>query len=134
MKKRDAIKISALGLESSTISATPYLSRNDPSSENFTKSKIMIFGAHPDDPETGCGDLMKLLSRKGHRVLSVYLTKGEAGIDGISQKMAAEIRMKEAKVACKILIAKPMFLLQIDGSTVINKNRYTEIAELIEIE
>ena len=42
------------------------------------RKKIMVIGAHPDDPETAAGGTMCLLSDAGHEVLSVYLTRGEA--------------------------------------------------------
>ena len=45
------------------------------------KMKVLVVGAHPDDPETTCGGIMALLSGAGHEVISAYLTRGEAGID-----------------------------------------------------
>ncbi len=95
------------------------------------KKKIMVIGAHPDDPETAAGGTMALLAQAGHEVLSVYLTKGERGIVGKSLQEAADIRVPEAKAACKILGARPVFMTQIDGDTQINKEKYVEMRELI---
>jgi LmbE family N-acetylglucosaminyl deacetylase len=43
---------------------------------------IVVIGAHPDDPETGCGGTIAKLTGDGHRVTIIYLTRGEAGIRG----------------------------------------------------
>lgn len=95
------------------------------------KRKILVVGAHPDDPETGCGGTMILLSRAGHEVVSVYLTRGEAGINGKTYKQAAQIRTAEALKACKIMGARAEFLNQIDGNTEITPKRYTEMHDFI---
>lgn len=91
------------------------------------KLKIVVAGAHPDDPETICGGTMALLANLGHEVISLYLTHGEAGIEGVSHPEAAKIRTQEAFQACKILKVRPEFLGQIDGSTEINPARYEEM-------
>ncbi len=98
------------------------------------KLKILITGAHPDDPETGCGGSMLRFAQQGHKVVALYLTRGEAGIHGTSFKEAAKIRTEEAKNACKILQAKPVFVGQIDGNTEVNKKQYKKVKELIEKE
>jgi len=36
------------------------------------KLKILVIGAHPDDPETGCGGTMALYSGLGHEVVAIY--------------------------------------------------------------
>ena len=98
------------------------------------RKKIMVIGAHPDDPETAAGGTMCLLSDAGHEVVSVYLTRGEAGIKGKSHDEAAAIREAEAKAACKVTGARALFLSQIDGSTEVNRNRYQEMREMLERE
>jgi LmbE family N-acetylglucosaminyl deacetylase len=37
---------------------------------------VVIAGAHPDDPETGCGGTIAGLSDVGHEVVILYLTSG----------------------------------------------------------
>jgi len=98
------------------------------------KFKVLVIGAHPDDPETGCGGTMALYSGSGHEVVAVYLTKGERGISGKSLNESAEIRIKEAIEACKILQSKPVFVGQIDGECEITKDRYDEFYKIIEVE
>ena len=98
------------------------------------RKKILIIGAHPDDPETAAGGTMCLLTDAGHEVVSVYLTRGEAGIPGKSHEEAAAIREKEAKAACAVTGARPLFMNQIDGSTEVNLDRYREMREMLEKE
>ncbi len=98
------------------------------------KKKLMVIGAHPDDPETGCGGLMALYASAGHEVISVYLTRGEAGVRGKSHEEAATIRTAEALEACKILGARPEFLGQIDGNAEITGERYHDVLNLLKRE
>lgn len=98
------------------------------------KKKALIIGAHPDDPETGCGGTMAVLKDAGWEVVSVYMTRGEAGIPGKTHSESSEIRCKEATEACKVLGVRPVFMTQIDGSSEINKARYDEMKQLIDSE
>ncbi|MFH0843739.1 MAG: PIG-L family deacetylase [Bacteroidota bacterium] len=100
-------------------------------SSSEMKMKIVVVGAHPDDPETMCGGLMALCSDAGHEVVSAYLTRGEAGIEGKSFEESAKIRTAEALTACDILKVRPEFLGQIDGNCEITKERYKQIIDFI---
>jgi LmbE family N-acetylglucosaminyl deacetylase len=102
--------------------------------ERGNKLKVVVAGAHPDDPETGCGGLMSLYANEGHEVVSAYLTRGEAGIPGKSHTEAAGIRTAEALKACGILKARAEFLGQIDGSCEINEARYVAMNDFLEKE
>lgn len=94
--------------------------------------KILVIGAHPDDPETCAGGLLALAAAAGHHVTSVYLTSGEAGIEGKSAAEASEIRRAEAEKACRVLGVRAVFLGQIDGSTEVNQARFAEMAGFLE--
>ena len=93
--------------------------------------KIVVSGAHPDDPESAAGGTMARYVDASHDVIALYLTRGEAGIRGKSHEQAAAIRTVEAEKACKILGARPLFAGQIDGSTEINAARYDQFRELL---
>jgi LmbE family N-acetylglucosaminyl deacetylase len=95
------------------------------------KLKVVVVGAHPDDPETGCGGTIALYSDLGHKVVVIYLTRGEAGIIGKSHEEAAAIRTAEATKACEILKARPVFAGQIDGATEVNNARYSDFSEVL---
>src|SRR4051812_14613618 len=64
---------------------------------------VVCVGAHPDDPESGCGGTLARYADAGHRVTVIYLTRGERGIEGKSLDEAAAMRTDEANAACKIL-------------------------------
>jgi LmbE family N-acetylglucosaminyl deacetylase len=98
------------------------------------KRKIVVVGAHPDDPECGCGGVMARYADSGHAVSVVYFTRGEAGISGKSHQEAAAIRTAEAGRAMKILGARAVFAGQIDGATEVNKARYAEFDKLLAAE
>ena len=96
--------------------------------------KIVVAGAHPDDPESGCGGTIALYTDLGHEVSILYLTRGEAGIRGKSAPEAAAIRTAESQKACAILKAKPVFAGQIDGNTELNRARYDEFRAVLDAE
>jgi LmbE family N-acetylglucosaminyl deacetylase len=98
------------------------------------KLRVVVAGAHPDDPEFGCGGTAALYADLSHEVVILYLTRGEAGIHGKSHEEAAAIRTDESQKACKILKVRPMFAGQIDGSTEINSTRYEEFRKILEAE
>jgi LmbE family N-acetylglucosaminyl deacetylase len=93
--------------------------------------QVVCVGAHPDDPESGCGGTLARYAAAGHKVTVIYLTRGEAGIKGKSHDEAAAVRTGEAEAACKILGAKPVFAGQIDGATEVNRARAEALAELL---
>lgn len=93
--------------------------------------KLLVAGAHPGDPEAGCGGTMARCATFGYEVTALYLTRGEAGVSGKNANEAAAIRSAEAEGACKILKARPIFAGQIDGATEVTAARYAEFAKLI---
>src|SRR5438270_9619891 len=98
------------------------------------KIKIVVVGGHPDDPESGCGGTMARYADLGHEVVALYLTRGEAGIEGKNHEEAALIRTAECGEACKILKARPVFAGQVDGSTEVSPARYDQFRHMLEAE
>jgi LmbE family N-acetylglucosaminyl deacetylase len=92
---------------------------------------VVCVGAHPDDPESGCGGTLARYAAAGHRVTVIYLTRGEAGISSKSHDEAAAVRTREAEAACKLLGAKAVFAGQIDGATEINRARADSLRKLL---
>ena len=128
--RRNFLKISgasALGLAVAPAQASS-------NQEPIEKLKVVVVGAHPDDPESMCGGTIIVLTGQGHDVVSAYLTRGEAGIPGKSHEDASKIRTAEAIEACKIMNAKPEFLTQIDGSSEITPARYKEVHDFLKKE
>ncbi|TWU56424.1 Mycothiol S-conjugate amidase [Rubripirellula tenax] len=93
--------------------------------------KVLVAGGHPDDPETGCGGTIAKYVAQGHDVSMLYLTTGEAGIDGVSHDKASEIRRQEATRAAVLLGAKPIFFGQIDGESTINGEAYERMRDVV---
>src|SRR6516162_7253252 len=98
------------------------------------KLKVIVAGAHPDDPESAAGGTAARYAELGHDVVCLYLTRGEAGLKGKTAKEAAAIRMAEAEKACEILKTRPLFAGQIDGDTEVNAARYDAFNKLLDAE
>jgi LmbE family N-acetylglucosaminyl deacetylase len=96
--------------------------------------KIVCAGAHPDDPESGCGGTLVKFVKAGNRVTIIYLTRGEAGIPGKTHEEAASIRSREAIAACAILQVKPVFAGQVDGDTLMDNKWVENWRQIIEEE
>jgi LmbE family N-acetylglucosaminyl deacetylase len=87
------------------------------------KLRVVVVGAHPDDPESGCGGLIALLTQQGHVVTVGYLTCFR-GDRKVGKEPEAVVRKREATAACQALGAKAHFFdyahekLQADETTV----------------
>ena len=92
---------------------------------------IVCVGAHPDDPESGCGGTLARYAAAGHAVTIVYLTRGERGIAGKSLDEAARIRSAECEAACRIIGAKPVFFGEIDGATEVTQAQVDAMRRLL---
>ncbi|HEY4054539.1 MAG TPA: PIG-L family deacetylase, partial [Terriglobales bacterium] len=90
--------------------------------------KIVITGGHPGDPEYGCGGAIARLTTLGHEVVLLYLN------DGAWQQISAAIRIAEAKKACEILKARPVYANQVNGHAVVDNDHYHSFQTIIETE
>ena len=70
--------------------------------------RVVVFGAHCDDPESGAGGLIALLSQAGHKVFAGYATcfRDDRKINGEPESL---VRQRESTAACKLLGATPKF-------------------------
>lgn len=136
MNRRKMLKLTGAAITGASVlsSSVAALANTEEKTEVRSKKKALIIGAHPDDPETACGGTMVLLRNAGYEIVSVYMTRGEAGITGKSHDEATTIRMAEAENACKILGARAVFMTQTDGNSEVNKERYIEMRTLIKEE
>jgi LmbE family N-acetylglucosaminyl deacetylase len=133
--RRQLLKLAVPTTIGATIGLTSIRTFGNSTSTSLEKKmKIVVAGAHPDDPETMCGGVMALYSNSGHEVISVYLTRGEAGIEGKSYEESARIRTAEALTACDILKVRPEFIGQIDGNCEITRERYSPFINLFKKE
>ena len=98
------------------------------------KWKIVVTGGHPGDPEYGCGGTIARYTDLGHEVTLLYLNRGEKHCPESPEEAAANPRVAEAKRACAILKARPVFAGQCDAHAVVDGPRYDEFRTLIEAE
>lgn len=98
------------------------------------KLRVVVTGGHPGDPEYGCSGTAARYSDLGHEVVLLYLNRGEGGIAGKSPEEAGAIRSAEARKACGILKARPVFAGHIDGQAVVDRHHYAEFHKLLAAE
>lgn len=92
---------------------------------------LVVVGGHPDDPETAAGGTLLVAEARGWETVALYLTTGEAGIEGKTHAEAAAIRKQEAEAACEVLGCRPVFAGQIDGAAEVTNARYEEFADVL---
>lgn len=87
------------------ISGIPCHADDDQPARRF---RVVVFGGHPDDPESGAGGLIATLTKQGHEVICAYGTtfRGDRKFFG---RPESEVRQAEATAACKVLGARPKF-------------------------
>lgn len=90
-------------------------------------SPLLVFGAHPDDIEFGCGAIIAAETGRGRSVHFVVCSLGEAGTNGTPEQ-----REHESRQAAEILGASIEFI-QLDGDAHLElKTEHTfKLAEII---
>ena len=96
--------------------------------------KLMVAGGHPGDPEYGCGGTVARYTDMGHEAVLLYLNEGEPVTSGKPPKGPKGFRIAEARKACEILKARPLFAGQIDGAAVVDNAHYAAFRKIIEDE
>ncbi len=93
------------------------------------KLKVIVTGGHPGDPEYGCGGTIARYTDLGHEVVLLYLNKGEW-----PPRDAGLSRVAEAKKACEILKARPLYAGQFNSQAVVDKAHYEAFRKILEAE
>ena len=129
--RRKFVQQTAMG-----IGALAFPSVNNKSSKAVNRStekklKVVCIGAHPGDPEFGCGGTLAKYSDAGHTVSILYLTRGEASDASKTYEQMATLRTREAETACNALKATAIFAGQIDANTELNKKSIEDITKLV---
>ena len=87
--------------------------------ENWNeKQKILVFLAHPDDPEFFCGAMIARWAQMGHEIHYCLLTQGQKGtqVAGTDPDALAAKRRQEQQKAAEVLGVKSVaFLNYVDG-------------------
>ena len=91
---------------------------------------IVVLGAHPDDPESGCGGLTIKAVAAGHRVVWAYLSSGIPG-RRIGDRPEDELREEEARSACTVAGAEPFFFRFPMSDVVFNRANWETVVDLL---
>jgi LmbE family N-acetylglucosaminyl deacetylase len=91
------------------------------------KLRIVVLGGHPDDPESGAGGLIAILTGQGHEVVCAYGTtfRGDRRFFG---RPEAEVRQEEASAACRVLGAKPKYFPYAHEKLVADEATFKEVS------
>jgi LmbE family N-acetylglucosaminyl deacetylase len=102
----------------------------EPSSPGKTlgKCKFIFTGGHPGDPEYGCGGTIARLTALGCEVVLLYLN------DGAWADISAPVRIAEAKKACAILKARPLYANQTNGHAIVDNAHYESFRRILQTE
>ncbi len=78
--------------------------------------RIVVLAPHPDDESLGCGGLLAHASRRGADCTVVFATDGDDILLPDPPRDVAARRREQARAACAILGAQPVFLGFRDGT------------------
>ena len=106
-----------------TLSATAAI----PAASPQRRLKFVVTGGHPGDPEYGCGGTIARLTTLGHDVSLLYLNNGE-------WETPAAVRMAEARKACDLLKAKPVYAGQKNSHAIVDDVHYDDFEKLLAAE
>jgi LmbE family N-acetylglucosaminyl deacetylase len=100
------------------------------------KLKVLVAGAHPDDPELSAGGTIARYTDLGHEVVCLYLTRGEMGVlkEKKTPQETAALRSAEAEKACALLKARSLFAGQRDADTEVSSVRYDAFRNILDAE
>ena len=96
------------------------------------KLKVVVVGAHVDDPQSGCGGTMARLADLGHEVVALSLTRGDSTSIASSlhmdpQELAAK-RYSDAQRSCALLRCRLVALHFVNRDIQVTAARYEEFA------
>ncbi|RPJ53207.1 MAG: PIG-L family deacetylase [Acidobacteria bacterium] len=92
--------------------------------------RLLVFGAHPDDPEKVGGTMAKYI-QLGHKVMLVSLTNGDAGHQEMGGGPLAQRRYKETQCAGKAIGAEYVVLGNHDGELMPTLENRREVIRII---
>jgi LmbE family N-acetylglucosaminyl deacetylase len=126
LKQTNAIAGAVVVGGSPALAAAPQADRP---AEAGRKPKVIVTGGHPGDPEYGCGGTVARFTDLGHEAVLLYLNKGEW-----PPKDAGHSRVAEAKKACEILKARPLYAGQFNSQAVVDAAHYEAFRKILEAE
>jgi LmbE family N-acetylglucosaminyl deacetylase len=109
-------------------SLLPYFAKSQGVQEK--KLRVVIFGAHPDDPDKAGGTAYKW-AQAGYDVLLVSVTNGDAGHQSIKAGKLARMRREEARKAGEVIGVRYITLDNHDGQLMPTYKNRLEIIRII---
>src|SRR5579872_6553887 len=99
------------------------------------KLKVVVVGAHVDDPQSGCGGTIARYSDLSHDVVALSLTRGDsesiaASLHMPPQELAAK-RYADAQRSCDLLRCRFVALHYINRGTEVTMAHYKEFGEAL---
>src|SRR5690348_13344141 len=116
MNRRDLLKAIPFTAAATTLAQT-----------SQRRYKVVVTGGHPGDPEYACGRTLARLTPARPDAVPLYLNNGE-------WQTSAAIRMAEAKKACEILKARPVYADQKNGHAIVDNDHYQSFQKLLATE
>ena len=110
------------------------LADDNKSVQSSPRLKVVVTGGHPGDPECGCAGTIARYTSLGHEVVLLYLNRGEGYCKGADPSQCGAVRTEEARRACEILKARPVFAGQIDGRSIVDNAHYESFHALLDSE
>jgi LmbE family N-acetylglucosaminyl deacetylase len=94
------------------------------------KLKVVVVGAHVDDPQSGCGGTIARYADLGHDVVALSLTRGDsesiaASLHMPMQELAAK-RYADAQRSCALLHCQMVALQYLNRGIEVTEGRYKE--------
>jgi LmbE family N-acetylglucosaminyl deacetylase len=114
-------------LTAALVSTIPAQAGDEPA----RKLRVVVFGGHPDDPESGAGGLIATLAMQGHEVLCAYGTTFRDD-RRFFDRPEAEVRREEAVAACKVLGATPKFFPYAHEKLVADENTLKAVSSWLD--
>jgi LmbE family N-acetylglucosaminyl deacetylase len=96
-------------------------------------AKVLVLAPHPDDEILGAGGTLHKHHLAGDRIVTVYMTDGRKGGDGlVAEGDLVTIRREEARRAAAVIgIDALIFLDNRDGELCANRKTIAELVEVI---
>ena len=127
--------VSALGCGGNARAAAPERkAQPKPAPPAPPRLRVVCVGAHPDDPESGCGGTLARYAEAGHLVSVLYVTRGELGIPDAPPAETGARRAREAEAACAVLGARALFTPLQNGKLELNGASEGEVRRVLEAE
>jgi LmbE family N-acetylglucosaminyl deacetylase len=102
--------------------------------ETAVPTPVLVIGAHPDDPEFGCGGSVARWVREGRRVTYVVMTRGDKGSHdpAMTAERLMAIREAEQRAAAAVLgVTDVRFLDCRDGEIVPTLDVRRQLVQII---